>query len=208
MDSLSLEVERKFFFKPETELKLRDLGAELKRDQRICDRYFDNEHFQLTLADHWLRMRDGYWELKCPPGKIDNSFGPATHYLEITQEEDIICRVCKVLGLIQTAWISVADLVQSAGLDEFASFVTERKVYTLPCGSHVDLDKADFGYQIGEIEVLVSDVSKTDNALEKINSLAEKLGLTNTERIPGKMDAFLMQFRPLHYKKLQEAHIL
>lgn len=91
----------------------------------------------------------------------------------------------------------------------FAEFTTVRRSFTLEeDGVQVDLDQADFGYSVGEIEVLVTEGGDVQSALEKIEKAAEKLGLTGNQKIPGKMDVYLQRNLPKHYEALQKAHIL
>ena len=35
-------------------------------DEVLVDKYFDNHEHQLLKEDHWLRQRNGDWELKYP----------------------------------------------------------------------------------------------------------------------------------------------
>ncbi|KAG7488716.1 hypothetical protein MATL_G00036550 [Megalops atlanticus] len=74
--------------------------------------------------------------------------------------------------------------------------------------THVDLDQADFGFCVGEIEVLVPDGKEVQSALKKIQRTAERLGLSGDRRIQGKMDAYLQRYCPEHYRKLLNAHVL
>ncbi|KAK2162194.1 hypothetical protein LSH36_102g07005 [Paralvinella palmiformis] len=60
----------------------------------------------------------------------------------------------------------------------FASFRTERTKYRVGDDIIVDLDVADFGYSIGEIEVMVESGQQRDGAVKKINDFAQKLGKT------------------------------
>ncbi|CAL8400352.1 unnamed protein product [Gadus morhua 'NCC'] len=91
----------------------------------------------------------------------------------------------------------------------FAEFTTARRSFTLQEeGVQIDLDQADFGYTVGEIEVLVQEGEEVGSALEKIERAARRLGLTRNLRVEGKMDVYLQRFCPEHYVKLQRAHIL
>ncbi|CAL8292169.1 unnamed protein product [Lota lota] len=91
----------------------------------------------------------------------------------------------------------------------FAEFTTARRSFTLEEeGVQIDLDQADFGYSVGEIEVLVPDGQDVGSALEKIERVALKLGLTRNLRVEGKMHVYLRRYCPEHYAKLQRAHIL
>lgn len=71
--------------------------------------------------------------------------------------------------------------LQDMKLECFAEYTTVRCSYAL--GSEVedrrvrvDLDQADFGYCVGEIEVLVSEGVETVSAMQSIENTAQKLG--------------------------------
>ncbi|KAJ3611882.1 hypothetical protein NHX12_021895 [Muraenolepis orangiensis] len=58
----------------------------------------------------------------------------------------------------------------------FAKFTTVRCSFTLEEeGVRIDLDQADFGYSVGEIEVLLQEGQDVGSALEKIETAARKL---------------------------------
>ncbi|KAK0144626.1 Thiamine-triphosphatase [Merluccius polli] len=58
----------------------------------------------------------------------------------------------------------------------FAEFTTVRCSFTLEEeGVQIDLDQADFGYSVGEIEVLVQEGQDVGSAMEKIERAARKL---------------------------------
>nr|XP_060638973.1 thiamine-triphosphatase isoform X2 [Anolis sagrei ordinatus] len=229
-----IEVEQKFLFGPGTAEKLAALGATLQSDHSFRDQYYDALDFKLTLADHWLRYREGAgWELKCPPkpregngvpdGIHKSPAGPkapgdnqplqaleslgqthgAVQYLEVTCLQEIVARVCGLLG-IDPATVgheNMAQAVEALGLKEFASFVTRRCQYRLG-DLNVDLDQADFGYAVGEVEALVKQQEDIPAALESIRKLGNQLGFDEKTRIPGKMSAYLHRFRPTHYEAL------
>ncbi|XP_036378424.1 thiamine-triphosphatase isoform X2 [Megalops cyprinoides] len=105
------------------------------------------------------------------------------------------------------SWLRELNLVP------FAEFTTERCSFSLSEEGeegviHVDLDKADFGFCVGEIEVLVPDGKEVQSALKKIQRTAERLGLSGDQRIQGKMDVYLQRYCPEHYRKLLNAHVL
>lgn len=163
--------------------------------QQIHDQYFDTPEFHLTLRDMWLRKRKGCWELKCPTatgcetdapgGKQSEAAALCTRYREITSLPEIYLRVTEALkdtredreseaGFSQEdeSWLSKLNLVC------FAEFTTERSSFTLKEeGVQIDLDQADFGYRVGEIEVLIPEGGDVQAALEKIRQTAEKLGI-------------------------------
>ncbi|XP_006006386.1 thiamine-triphosphatase [Latimeria chalumnae] len=207
MASDTMEVERKFVLGADTEVKLHKLGAEVDSSLSFEDRYFDTSDFKLTLQDTWLRNRAGCWELKCPVnGNCQED--ATTHYRELTGEDQIVSHLSELLGLQDLRGCPLDELLCQASLEVFAAYVTERKGYSMPGGIHIDLDRANFGYQVGEIEVMVDNVEKIPEAVRKINSVAEKLGLDEKERIPGKMYTYLKRFCPLHYQALLAAHVL
>lgn len=70
--------------------------------------------------------------------------------------------------------------LQDLKLGCFAEFTTVRCSYALECKGEdrrvrVDLDQADFGYCVGEIEVLVSEGGEM-SAMQSIEKTAQKLG--------------------------------
>ncbi|KAJ0059912.1 hypothetical protein NL108_015534, partial [Boleophthalmus pectinirostris] len=191
------------------------------------DQYFDTASFALTLQDFWLRKRKGSWELKCPVSRGQSKVEAlCTRYREITDLAEIQLRVREVIkdhGSTQPRNQKTDEVVDSQtqtvseeetwlcdmNLKCFAEFTTVRRSFTLKeDGVQVDLDQADFGYNVGEIEVLVSEGRDVQSALEKIEKAAQKLGLTGNQKIPGKMDVFLQRYLPSHYNALMKAHIL
>ncbi|XP_054848942.1 thiamine-triphosphatase isoform X2 [Eublepharis macularius] len=238
----AIEVEQKFLFGPGTEEKLVTMGATLVGSVSFRDRYFDTPNWRLTLADHWLRDREGAgWELKCPlplegagisgpatesqsprgfPQAHDGSLpdhslqllegadspGPTTQYQEVTRTQDIVARVCGLLGVdLAAGWHdNVAKAVEELGLEEFASYVTSRRKYQVGELS-IDLDEADFGHAVGEVEAVVEHQEDVPEALERIQKLGRQLGFDEKTRIHGKMFVYLQKFRPAHYESLVRA---
>ncbi|MBN3291241.1 THTPA triphosphatase, partial [Polypterus senegalus] len=235
---MSLEVEKKFVFNADTEENLRKLGAAFLGEQLFKDRYFDTEDFSLTLKDVWLRRRGDNFELKCPVGRDkQNKTDTCTRYRELTALPLIQAHIQQLLepngikkegtghmhavdrtleknncGLTkgQAEEGTSGSWLNEFGLVEFAVFSTVRRTFTLPDTEsiHIDLDYADFGFLVGELEVLVKTEEQIPEALTTIKELAEKLGVSNSERVPGKMDAYLQRFCPDHYQRLLEAHVL
>ncbi|KAJ6653080.1 hypothetical protein lerEdw1_010166 [Lerista edwardsae] len=244
--SAPIEVEQKFLYGPGTEEKLAALGATLQGTASFRDKYYDTPDWRLTLADHWLREREGAgWELKRPPQSgsgrsqaaerqppqclrqaqspcrvpdghtsqhpLEQTGRPslATQYQEVTCPLEIVAQVCGLLGVrLEAGWQGdVAKAVERLGLEEFASFVTRRRKYRLGSLS-VDLDEADFGYAVGELEAVVGRQEEVPEALQRIQQLASQLGFDQKTRIPGKMSVYLHKFRPAHYDTLVQARRL
>lgn len=180
-----IEVERKFTPGPGTEQRLQELGGTLERQVTFRDTYYDTPELSLMRADHWLRQRENRgWELKCPgPAGVP---GPHTEYRELLAEPAIVTQLLEVLGTpLGMGAGSVAAALGPLGLQEVASFVTKRSAWklVLPGGAgeeepvlRVDLDTADFGYAVGEVEALVREEADVPTVLEKIHGLSSLLG--------------------------------
>ncbi|KAL2085493.1 hypothetical protein ACEWY4_018813 [Coilia grayii] len=234
---MNVEVERKFVCDPDIHTKLKDIGAICIGQKRFQDQYFDSPDFDLTLKDFWLRCREGCWELKCPVPKMTYNIqkdsqaeGLCSRYKEITSLPEIKAELTKVLaeGLAHRigncnentesdVGAAVCDTMDNwlreRNLTCFAKYTTERCSFSLAEEGvegvvHVDLDQADFGYCVGEIEILVPDGGDIQAALHRIERTADKLGLCGGQRVQGKMDVYLQRHNPDHYSKLLAAHIL
>uniref|UniRef100_A0A8C4YKB1 Thiamine-triphosphatase n=1 Tax=Gopherus evgoodei TaxID=1825980 RepID=A0A8C4YKB1_9SAUR len=217
----SIEVEAKFTAGPDTEARLVALGAALAGSSSFRDLYYDTPDLRLTRADHWLRLRQGAgWELKCPPEPPAGGTGGvpeaaaqeppavATTYQELTSPRAIVGRLCGVLGVAPApAWDQVPGAVAGLDLQEFASFGTRRRSYRLG-GLRVDLDQADFGYAVAEVEALVGAQEEVPAALEEVLQLRRALGRDGATRVPGKMSVYLQRHRPRHYEALLRAGVL
>ncbi|XP_069007539.1 thiamine-triphosphatase isoform X1 [Embiotoca jacksoni] len=222
---MSVEVERKFVCNADTLKTLEEIGAVCVGQRQFLDQYFDTPEFHLTLRDMWLRKRKGCWELKCSTsavggteelsGERSKAAALCTRYKEITDLPEIYPRVKEVIKdacedteaaliLEDESWLSKLNLAC------FAEFTTDRRSFTLEEeGLQIDLDQADFGYHVGEIEVLVPEGGDVQSALEKIRKTAQKLGLpTGDQRVEGKMTVYLKRNHPKHYAKLLSKQIL
>ncbi|XP_039982627.1 thiamine-triphosphatase isoform X1 [Xiphias gladius] len=222
---MNVEVERKFLFNADTLKTLEEIKAVYVGQRQFHDQYFDTPKFDLTLRDMWLRKRKGCWELKCPTaeasrtkrmsGEQSKAAALCTRYKEITSLPEIQLRVTEVIKDVcedqetetgssdqDESWLSKMNLVC------FAEFTTVRRSFTLEEeGVQIDLDQADFGYHVGEVEVVVPE-GNVQAALEKIETTARKLGLTGDQRVEGKMNVYLKRNHPEHYAKLLSVHIL
>ncbi|KAK7118239.1 hypothetical protein R3I94_021915 [Phoxinus phoxinus] len=235
---MTVEVERKFICNAEIMGKLQHIGAKCIGQRQFQDQYFDSLDSTLTLKDFWLRCREGLWELKCPAvsGTTPDNETQAlcSRYREITSFPLIQSEVRRIIrehtaegsesnssqreqidkvaenedteicSADDTKWLSDLNLVC------FAEFKTKRCSYMLERDGavRVDLDQADFGYCVGEIEVLVPEGGDMNAALQRITSTAAELGLSCEKRVKGKMDIYLQRYQPDHYAKLLNAHIL
>uniref|UniRef100_A0A8C5PGZ2 Thiamine-triphosphatase n=1 Tax=Leptobrachium leishanense TaxID=445787 RepID=A0A8C5PGZ2_9ANUR len=171
-----IEVERKFVPGPTVEDQLHSLGAELKDETVFQDSYYDSLDNRLTLADIWLRKRADSWELKQPLLRGAHGLnGASTQYQEVTCEAEILRRVSEELG------VPCPHNLDALGLNEFARFVTTRRKFLFPAhngSGHnvaVDLDTTDFGFAVGEVEVLVQREDEVKRALQEVEDTCRKL---------------------------------
>ena len=77
----TIEIERKFIVPIDYHDKLLAHGfaRENVYDEVLVDKYYDTCEYALLKKDHWLRQRNGDWELKYPVGlhdKVQNFSGP------------------------------------------------------------------------------------------------------------------------------------
>uniref|UniRef100_A0A673CM77 Thiamine triphosphatase n=1 Tax=Sphaeramia orbicularis TaxID=375764 RepID=A0A673CM77_9TELE len=169
--------------------------------RQFHDQYFDTSAFNLTLKDMWLRKRKGCWELKCPASLC-------SRYQEITD----LSKSKRQRNAEEQCLSEDESWLKELNLGCFAEFTTVRRSFTVDeDGVQIDLDQADFGYSVGEIEVIVSDGGDVQSALEKIRKTAERLGeLTDEQKtlLGGKMNVFLKRHRPEHYEELLKEHVL
>ena len=171
--TMSIEVEQKFYFDLKTEEKLVMLGAICLRDVSQYDIYYDNPGYELTCLDHWLRKRNDNWELKCPP-EIRQDTTNTTQYLEFNSELEIVSKICAALK-VKGANVALENILHKANCTPFAHILTHRKTYQLD-DIIIDLDKVDYGYCLGEIEVIVNKHQDIPLANSKIQKLAVKIG--------------------------------
>lgn len=167
-----VEVERKFKVTADTKIKLVEIGAELHKEKVFLDKYFDNPDYSLTLKDCWLRQRNESWELKVVNGQFTKL---ASQYQEITETNEIADFLVNHFHRLDLKGLAVDLVIKKLDLQPFVEYTTTRQTYFLP-ECIIDLDLTDFGYQVGEIEVMATDKSQISRALETITSVAGKLG--------------------------------
>jgi predicted adenylyl cyclase CyaB len=191
-----IEVEKKFILSDDDIGRLTN-GAEFLGEKKMKDVYYDTKDFLLTCADKWLRLRGARWELKLP---LRTDGGWHDQYRELETEEEI----SNELGLDTKKQLE--EELARAGYEPFASIITTRKKYKKGDFT-IDLDEVDFGYKIGEIELMVNDESDMPGAIEKITNFAKKAGLTMAP-VRGKLIEYLRRNSPKHYQALIDAGVI
>lgn len=182
-----IEVEKHFTVGPETRSKLTALGAKLTLREEFTDIYYDTPAHQLMTSSHWLRQRNGEWQLKYPV--IDISANEAiiqgqpsrTECNYELEEEDAIIKQLRTVIVIEGA-PSLNQLAHPLGvLVPVVEFSTVREGWAWPDGRmgervSIELDEASFNYAIGSVEVLVGGADQVTAAEEKAREIAGKIG--------------------------------
>jgi adenylate cyclase class IV len=189
-----IEIEQKFILSDGDKDRLaRD--AQLVNKRAFVDIYYDTADYLLTAKDFWLRDRAGSFELKMPI-KIDLN-RLTNQYHEVEDEAEIR----KILG-VEKGENFTSDLEKN-GYHPFCRCTTTRTKYKK--GDFIiDMDEVDYGdfkYNIGEIELLVSNKNEMKLASEKILSFAQENGLAILP-VRGKVIEYLKQKKPEHYQTL------
>ena len=174
----NIEVERKFEVPADFRTLLPAAGFELVKEfeeEVLADKYYDTEAYALIQANHWLRQRNGDWELKYPlPGSREGE--KTTLYHETSNLQDILGKLRLLPAFADLAEsATLAELCEKGTLAVFADVETRRLTYK-KAEVNVVIDFTDWGYRVGEIEIVVDDRSKVDEAVDKIEGLAKELG--------------------------------
>jgi predicted adenylyl cyclase CyaB len=190
-----IEIEKKFLLSKADEARLID-GAEFITEKKFTDVYYDTDDYALTKNDTWLRSRDGRFELKVLTGESHQGRS-VDQYKEIEDDKSIAQKLN-----IETDK-PLAEALTAFGYKPFATIVTIRRKYKKD-GFAIDLDAADFGYEIAEIELMVESKEGVPGAVQKIVSFAESHGL-KVSPVNGKLVEYLKRFRKEHLEALEAA---
>jgi len=154
-----IEVEKKFIPTAEN-LEILLIDAEFLGEVTNHDIYYDYPDLRfLKKGDIVLRTRNGNFELKIRKAQGVNT--------EIEDKVEI------------EKYFHVTDLEKfiDENLISAIEYRTVRKKYKKE-GFNIDIDETDFGYQVGEIELMVEYEEDVKNAEEKIEEFALKNNLS------------------------------
>lgn len=196
-----IEVEKKFTLTKEQEKALID-GAEFLGEKKFTDIYYDDATFLLTKKDLWLRQRDGRFELKIPMNtSIEERM--SDQYRELENNEDIL----KYFN--PDTNISLEKFLDEKEYKPFCKITTTRRKYKKE-EFIIDLDTMDFGYTVAEIERMILDESKLNEATHAIIKFAKKHNITPDHmiRVRGKVVEYLRRNNPKHFQALIDAKII
>lgn len=222
------EVERKFVLDDveavvAIESKLMELGLFKVGEKFMVDWYFDLSVPVLTPMDNWLRYREvsgtsGSWQLK----KGEQHSSGCTVYDEIEGDEAIQQALALVTGTAvqlptklnaQHRGYLVPDLPDpSCGLEPFCRLETNRTTWKYAHGDSrsltVDLDRSNYGYMVGEVELVVDTKEQVHEAQSRIDEFMRKLipeQITDSPPAIGKLEHYLKFHRPEHYRACIES---
>lgn len=239
-----VEIERKFRIGEDTRQKLVEAGAKLVEEETFTDTYLDTSDYTLTSNDNWLRLRDSKWQLKYPsPLKLSKNTCEyvevgneaqvlqilieklESHVTELSQESQSLIPNCHSrltptgqsdpsVTTDESKPLALTD-IRTAILHDFCTIKTSRQKFSLDDVT-IDLDSADFGFAVGEIEVLVEkngdgtlDGEQHEKALKSIDEVASKIGIEfSSDRLHGKVATFLKRFKKEHYELLVSSGVV
>lgn len=188
-----IEVEKKFILDESQQKRLLD-GAEFQMEKTLADTYFDTSDLALGRSNRWLRSRNGKFELKIPVAAVEPGLFNEYHELESENEIRVALKLLGGKSLVEA-------LVDHNYLPQ-ATMVTTRKEYKKE-GFTIDLNEFDFGYQIVEIELMVSGESEVESARRRIADFAVRHQLTMAP-VRGKLFEYWRRFKPELYQLLDK----
>jgi hypothetical protein len=183
-------------FDSDIEKKLLDIGATKKVNahtndykHEIKDEYYDHvETFFLLVNFHLLRSRTQFqtrrWQVSYP-SKMD-LMKSVNNYYEVSKDNHImnlIVNLSRDYLLVKPVELhqnhTIESLIDEMEFKPIATIISIRKsfLYDNIC---IDLDETDFGYKIGQMELVLEDKQSEDIEMEKviksISDLTSKLG--------------------------------
>jgi adenylate cyclase class IV len=193
-----IEIEKKFILTKKQEDALLK-GAEFLGEKKFTDIYYDDEKFSLSTKDIWLRKRADKFELKVPVNEFSED-RVLDRYRELESESDILEYFGKKEG-------SIEDFLTKNKYEPFCNITTKRKKYKKD-GFVIDVDIMDFGYALVEIELMIDDESKMEEASRSIVKFAEKHNIDINVKILGKVIEYLRVKNPKHLKALIDSGVV
>lgn len=190
------EIEHNFRYEEE---KIKELlkDADFVGKKVFTDIYYDNNSFDLTGKNIWLRQREGSFELKLPLE------GVATDKFEEIEDEQRIKEHFKFDNRLD-----LKEQLLESGYAPFCVCVTTRNKYKKD-DFNIDIDDAafddEFIWRGMEIELMIDNPSKAEEASKKILRFGEKYGLSQIDE--GKVSEYLKQKKPSHFKSLVDQGI-
>jgi len=177
-----IEIERKFIVPDNYHERLTAHGFQIQQefDEVLMDKYYDTHEHALINEDHWLRQRNGDWELKYPVG-LDGHNQGSTLYHETTCIEEIMTRLRPILKVEEGSTTNLQTLLEKTYLKSFAQLETKRKCYSRDDKVNIVIDATDWGHSVGEIEIIVMDHDHITEATSKIETIGAELDFSHMD---------------------------
>mmetsp|Transcript_4529 Transcript_4529/g.5016 ORF Transcript_4529/g.5016 Transcript_4529/m.5016 type:complete len:309 (-) Transcript_4529:21-947(-) len=188
---------------------------------------FDSE------KDEKDKFDGGVWQLKRPVNSIEEQSnkeldqGKSTVYEELEGDKSIVTAMnivrqgsgTELLGRERLMpYNTLKELPDKYGLALFAKFKTKRSSWIRNVAGetpvNVVLDWTDFGYMVGEVEIVVNDVSRIEYAKGDIATIIAQItdnndnGSKHHEYIQSKLAVYMMQHQPEQYKMFVKLGII
>jgi len=184
-------------------------------------RYYDTSFYDLSTKDIWLRQRELSWECKVPT-KLAREFPETSmatsptglqaeivdQYVELENEAGIIdFLVNKSIASYPSHFTEkkMHQFISHNNMFEFAKIESHRRKFLLREFT-IDLDMTDFGYGIGEVELMVSSQDEVELAKKKIQQFCSEMGFTVGVR--GKVLEYLYRNSPQHFNALLQSGLV
>jgi len=194
------EIEKKFSFDKDDLPRITE-GLTYVGEKTLTDVFYDTSDYSLTREIKYLRNRNGVFELKIPQDDdLAESDRKVDNYEEVIDEDEIRA----TLDIVSKT--SLEEDLTDSGYIPFATITTTRKKYKSD-DIGLDLDEMDFGYRIGEIEVLVANQSEMDSAVETIMAFASERGIV-IHPVRGKVFEYIAQYLPELFSELQKEGVM
>ncbi|XP_053401805.1 uncharacterized protein LOC123548966 [Mercenaria mercenaria] len=172
-------IKRKYLIANDSEETVQKMGGIFIETETLVDEYLDDKNYSLILNDCWLRLRNKKFEMK-----VNASFGygpnksPSVEMLtnEIEIQDMLMKRYEKTLEQKRRVSERQLDvLIDALGITEFVTFETTRKKYQVE-DFIVTMDVTNFGFEVGDIEIVANSLPEMMTDLINMDSLAAKLG--------------------------------
>jgi len=102
---------------------------------------------------------------------------------------------------------TLPEVLAESQITPFAIIKSNRRTFNCPPFT-IDLDITDFGYSIGEVELVVNHNLEVPDATERIHSFISNVLGYPVGGVRGKVLEFLRLEKPLHYQKLVDCGLI
>ena len=188
----------------------------------FTDVYYDNHlaNYPLTSNDIWLRQRDDKWECKTPVN-LTASMDSYDELKDINAIKEFLDKELNKYQEIKKLSHQSSNipyeykgfkefLFNNYNLTPFCTISTQRHSYLLNKTFTMDLDTADFGHTVGEIELIVESQDKIQDAEKRIALfMKEHDWFFETEGVVmGKLTAYISRFNQKQWECMKKSGVV